>query len=418
MKKFLSVTIFTAILTFLRMVCGFLIGKVVAVYTGPTGLALLGQLQSVSNILTGITNAPGGSGVVRYTAEHSEKGLEACSTWWKASTKWIFIFCGILIPIVCIFSPLISYLIVGESNKWVFIVVIAATLPVSAFGTMVTSILNGFQGYKYYISIGMVSVIISAVIMIFLTKIYGINGALIAASLQSGLIGLIVLLLTIRMPWFRKKYLYGITAAKYFYDIRKYIIMAVVSALAMPISLIVLRRIIAHYSGWDVTGQWHAVWKISEAYLAIITLALSTYYLPILSKINDNNKLKKEIYSSLRVIAPFTIVLSTCVYLSRDMIISLLFSNEFNLARDFFLYQLIGDVVKIVSWLFAYPMLARGNLKWFVSTELIFATSFVLIGWPLIYLYGAQGANFAYLLNYILYFLVMYLCLDRIIKND
>ncbi|HIH6830085.1 TPA: O-antigen flippase, partial [Enterobacter hormaechei] len=43
MKKLLSVTFFTGLLTLSRMMAGFLISKVIAVYTGTTGMALLGQ---------------------------------------------------------------------------------------------------------------------------------------------------------------------------------------------------------------------------------------------------------------------------------------------------------------------------------------------------------------------------------------
>lgn len=37
MKKFLQVTILSAIYTFIKMIAGFIIGKVVAIYTGPSG---------------------------------------------------------------------------------------------------------------------------------------------------------------------------------------------------------------------------------------------------------------------------------------------------------------------------------------------------------------------------------------------
>ncbi|EKM6346369.1 O-antigen flippase, partial [Cronobacter sakazakii] len=47
MSKIISVTAFTALLTFFKMLSGFAIAKVVAIYTGPTGMAMLGQVQSV-----------------------------------------------------------------------------------------------------------------------------------------------------------------------------------------------------------------------------------------------------------------------------------------------------------------------------------------------------------------------------------
>ena len=51
MSKIISVTAFTALLTFFKMLSGFAIAKVVAIYTGPTGMAMLGQVQSVICLL-------------------------------------------------------------------------------------------------------------------------------------------------------------------------------------------------------------------------------------------------------------------------------------------------------------------------------------------------------------------------------
>jgi len=417
MKKFFSVTIFTALLTFLRMGCGLVIGKFVAIYTGPTGLALLGQLQTIANILNGIANAPAGNGIVRYTAEHSESGHENCAYWWRACSRWIIILCGIMIPLVCVTSPLLSYLLIGNKEQYPYIIIIALTLPVAAYGTMIVSILNGYQSYKYYVLTGIISVLISALIMILLTRYLGIRGALYAASFQAAIIGIVTIALCIKKTWFKIVYFYGQVTTKYMYDIRSYIIMTIASALSMPLALIIIRRLIANNCGWDVTGQWQAVWKISEAYLAVITLALSTYYLPHLSKIKDNLELKKEVFSAFKVIIPVTMLLSIGMYLCRDNIINLLFDSKFSEARSFFLVQLIGDVIKIASWLIAFPMLARGKVKWFVYSEIIFALNFIFLGGVYIHFYGAHGANYAYLTNYVMYFITIFLFFDKIIEK-
>ncbi|HDS3482807.1 TPA: O-antigen flippase, partial [Escherichia coli] len=62
MKKFLQVTILSAIYTFIKMIAGFIIGKVVAIYTGPSGVAMLGQVQSLITIVAGTTSAPVSTG--------------------------------------------------------------------------------------------------------------------------------------------------------------------------------------------------------------------------------------------------------------------------------------------------------------------------------------------------------------------
>lgn len=117
MKRLLKVTAFTGLLTLLRMSSGFVIAKVVAMYTGPTGMAMLGQVQSLVASMNGIINAPAGNGVVRFTAEHHAQGFSACSPWWRASVRWIALLLAILIPLGCIFAKPIALWLLSSQDS-------------------------------------------------------------------------------------------------------------------------------------------------------------------------------------------------------------------------------------------------------------------------------------------------------------
>ncbi|ELG0225490.1 O-antigen translocase, partial [Escherichia coli] len=66
MSSFFKISFFSGCLTLFKMLMGFLIAKVIAIYTGPSGMALLGQLQSLVTGINGIVNAPVGNGIVKY----------------------------------------------------------------------------------------------------------------------------------------------------------------------------------------------------------------------------------------------------------------------------------------------------------------------------------------------------------------
>lgn len=109
--------------------------------------------------------------------------------------------------------------------------------------------------------------------------------------------------------------------------------------------------------------------------------------------------------------------MAVVVYAGRDIAIYILFTEQFRAARELFAIQLLGDIVKIISWLYAYPMLSRGATKWYVSTEILFSASFVILSWFLVGEYGnAHGANVAYLINYTFYFLFIIVNFKKIIK--
>lgn len=413
MKRLLKVTAMTGLLTLLKMAMGFVIAKVVAVYTGPTGMAMLGQVQSMVISLNGIINAPVSSGLVRYTAEKQGAGFESCAPWWRASLQWVLIISAIILPVGLLLADHIAiWLFQDKTLAWIVIMTVAV-LPLSAIGTLCNSVINGQQQYRRYVSLGMISVLISGTVMFTLIVQSNIKGALLAAAVQSALIGVVMLVANLRQPWFKLRYWWGATDNKARKATGGYMLMAITTALTVPISLILVRNILIDQVGWEAAGQWQAVWKISEVYLGVITMALGTYYLPRLSSLVGSAAIIDEIHRTTRIILPIVAFLALCVYLLRDVAIWLLFTNHFYAARDLFAMQLFGDVIKVASWLYAYVMLSRGKTKLFIATEIIFSFLFVALSYVCVTIYGLIGVNIAYAVNYALYFIFVFINLKN-----
>ncbi|WP_054287388.1 O-antigen translocase [Gulbenkiania mobilis] len=416
MKKLLRVALFSGGLTLLRMASGFIIAKAVAVYTGPSGMAMLGQVQSLVAALNGIVTAPAGSGIVRYTAEHHEQGFEACAPWWKASLHWLLALLAMIIPLGCVAAaPLAGWLFGSSSYAWL-VVVTTGILPLSAANTLVASVLNGQQQYRRFIILGMASVAIATVLLLVLVVQMGLKGALLGAAAFSALSGAVMLLGCLDQPWLRLRYWWGSANLQQFKGIGGYVLMAITSAVCIPTSLIVVRNILVAHVGWEKAGEWQAVYKISEVYLGVITMALGTYFLPRLATLKSYQAIRAETFAVAKVVMPIVTLMALAVYLLRDVAITLLFTEQFRASRDLFAIQLIGDVIKILSWLFAYPMLSHGMVRWFFFTEIFFSMTLVVLVFLSVPFGGVQAANIAYLVNYIVYFWVVYIGLGRKVK--
>ena len=399
------------------MASGFVIAKVVAVHTGPTGIAMLGQVQSLFTAMNGIVAAPAGSGVVRYTAENHALGLEACAPWWRASLKWMLLLLAIVLPISCIFAKPLAQWALGSANYDWLVIVTAVALPLSAANSLIGSVINGQQHYRRFVGLGIVAVVIATALMLTLIIKVQLNGALLAAALFMSISGLVMLLGSIGQPWFKLKYWWGNVDKAHLKGVGGYVAMAMTSAACMPLALLMVRNILVDKVGWQQAGHWQAVYKISEVYLGVITIALSTYFLPKLATLNGTEDVLNEIQNTAKVVMPIVIVLAIAVYLLRDIAISLVFTDEFRPARNLFAVQLVGDVIKILAWLYAYPMLSHGATKWFVATEVFFSSSFILLAFLLVNKYGVSGANWAYVLNYVIYFIVLFLIIPLKITN-
>lgn len=418
MKKMFAVTLTTGALTLYKIFSGFIIAKIVALYTGPAGIAMLGQLQSLLTAMNGIVISPVGNGIVKHTASNVHHGYESCSRWWRASFLFSFGLILIVLPLGLYFNEFISLHIFNNTAFSWLVTLCCLVLPLSVINTAFISVINGEQRYKRYVSVGFISTTISTIVVISLVFFYKLPGALIAAALNTSIAGLVIFFISIREPWLRCKYWFGIVELKYIKDIGRYVLMAITAAIATPAALIIIRNFLIDFSGWSNAGQWQAVWKISEVYLAVITMALSTFYLPQLSKLKNAQEIKSEIWKAVKFILPVVIIMALFVYFLRDLIITILFTKDFYEARNLFSVQLVGDVVKILAWLFAFPMLSRGATKWFVFSEIFFATTLVVFSYFLIRKVGVQGANWAYLINYVLYFAFVFLNLDNIIGKQ
>jgi O-antigen/teichoic acid export membrane protein len=130
-NKLFSVALISGALTLMRMASGFVIAKVVAVYTGPSGIAMLGQVQGIVSALAGVVTSPAGAGIVRFTSVHHDQGHEACAPWWRAGFRWLLLLSLVLVPLTCLFAePLATWTLKDANLSWV-VVACALGLPLA-----------------------------------------------------------------------------------------------------------------------------------------------------------------------------------------------------------------------------------------------------------------------------------------------
>jgi PST family polysaccharide transporter len=105
---------------------------------------------------------------------------------------------------------------------------------------------------------------------------------------------------------------------------------------------------------------------------------------------------------------PTAAVCGISIYLLRDFIIGILFTNEFIIMRDLFAWQIVGDTLKIGAWILAYLMIGQSMVTAFILTEIVFGFGFFGWTWLLIDYFGLQAASVAHAINYLAYWVVMY----------
>ena len=250
----------------------------------------------------------------------------------------------------------------------------------------------------------------------FLVIKFALLGSLFAMVFNLSVIFFITLLLVVKSPWFHFSYFKQGFDKESGVKLGKYILMALVSAIMVPLSQMLVRDYIAHSLDWQSAGYWQGIWYISSMYLMVVTTSLGVYYLPRLSEIKNPFELKKEIVDGYKIILPIVTVVALGIYGFKEYIVYIAFTKSFMPMLELFKWQLIGDVIKIASWLLSYLMLAKAMTKLYIYTEIIFSTLFVFLSMWCIDSFGLIGVTYAFVLNYLLYFMVMVFIFRREIQ--
>jgi PST family polysaccharide transporter len=180
-------------------------------------------------------------------------------------------------------------------------------------------------------------------------------------------------------------------------------VMAIVGGLAMQGAQLFVRTTLVVEQGWVAAGQWQAVVKISEVYLSAITMALTIYYLPRLSAITRRDDFLALLRKALVLIVPTTLALASAIWVFRQQIVTLALSAEFAPAADVIWLQLVGDVLKIISFLFAMVMWARGMIKAYLILEVGSSALYAGLAWWWSGSAGVSGALAAHAAMYGVY---------------
>lgn len=402
----------------IKMLVLLIINKVLAVYVGPAGYAAIGQLQNIIQIVLSFSSGAINAGVTKYTAEYGLDSDRQRLIWRNAGMVALIasVFISVLIMI---FGKYLSINLLGSAEYTAVFYWFAFTLTFFVFNALFLAVLNGKKETSLYVLSNIAGSILSLLVTYALVVFYGLYGALVALAVYQSLTFLVTLILCYRTDWFRLSLFVGKLDSVTVRKLAKYAVMAITTALCVPVSHMLIRGHLSVEFGQQGAGYWEAIWKLSSSYLMFITTTLSVYYLPRLSELTWGDALKREIISGYKFVIPTVILMTAVIYVFRSQIVILLFSEEFLAISELLAWQLIGDVLKVTSWVLAYVMVGKAMTKLYISTEVIFSASFVLLTYLFSGMYGIKGAVMAHAVNYLIYlFVVLYLIWPKLEGKD
>lgn len=403
--EIVQVSFYSGISTVIKIITSFVSAKVIAIYLGPTGLGMLGQLTSFIAIFLTLSTGAITNGVIKFVAEY--KNDETRQNRIIKTSLQITLLCSFLCGlIISIGAKFWSKQLFNDASYSLVFVIFGITIIFYALFSLAVSILNGLQQYKLFNLINVLASIIGLVFSVTMVVFYGIKGAFISAVTYQSVVFIILLLFVKRSGWFNwSKIKSSVIDRGDLIGLSKFSLMAIVSAAAVPMVQIIIRNYLASNTNAETVGFYEGVNRLSLIYMSLITTTFSVYYLPKLSAANNNSELKELLIKGYKFILPLTFVMLFVTYLLRNLVIKFVFAESFAPMEAYFLPQLIGDFFKIASWLLAMQMVAKAQLKVFVFSEIFFGVTLCIYSVLMIDTLSGIGAIYGYMLNYFLYFI-------------
>lgn len=413
----IKTSILNGIAVLVRTGTALVLNKVLAVYVGPTGFALIGQLQSMVALLMGIASGAIGIGVTKYTAEYEGKPELQMTVWGTAVAMGLLGATLSAALLIVARESLAIWLLkdVGYSSVFLWL---ALSLVLMIANGLLLAIMNGMKAITPFVLSNISGSLVGAAVSLALVFTQGLYGALIALGLGQAVACVLtgyVFRKTLAIRW---RSLWGCFDTAVARRLTLFGLMAVISSIATSVSQIVIRDQLGVMLGQDTAGLWQAIWRISDMHLMLITSTLTVYFLPRLSALPVGPLLRLEVLRVYRFVIPLVLISSAILYVFREVIIKYALTDDFFPIVDVFGWQLLGDAIKICSWVAGITLISHARISIVIFTDVIFSCLLAALSILGAYHVGLQGTAIGYMATYLFHLVVMLTFLQKMFSSN
>ena len=165
--------------------------------------------------------------------------------------------------------------------------------------------------------------------------------------------------------------------------------------------LLAARARILHQQGFAVAGQFDAAWAISMNHVSLVLGSLQTYCLPVLARASSRTERGAHLSRMLMVAALAAAAVICALAVLKPVALTLFYSDAFREASRYLRWTLVGDYLKVSSWVLSIPMLAAADMRAFLAADLSAYAVFAGGAWVAGEFRGAaEGTAMAFVLMY------------------
>ncbi len=401
-------TAFTGQATVITLAFGVLRMKVLAILLGPAGVGLAGTYTNIISFGATLAGMGINNSGVRQIAEASAKGdarRVSCIITTISRAGALLGLLGTLLLVV--FSKKVSELAFGDGTHASTVKVLAICVGLTVVSTAQTAIIQGLRRIADLAKITVIGAVAGTVLGLPIVKVLGFDG--IVPML------LIIPAASIVCSWFVTRRLTDSDQVWSWQETtgeaRKLLLLGfafMASALMTAGVTLFVRLIVLRQEGEAAAGHFAAAYTLAGVYTGFLLQAMGADFYPRLTaSASDDGRVNQLVNEQTEIALLIALpgVLGTIV--CAPWIISAFYAADFHPAIGLLQWQVFGIFGRIVTWPMGFIMLAKGEGRLFLLTELVSNLVYTVLVYFGLRMFGLAGVGMAFLGLYLFYTVLM-----------
>ncbi len=398
-------------------VLGIISTKIISHFLGASGMALMGSFRNFSTMLKSIATLGISNSVVKLVVENKTDKRELSAIY--STFFWLFLMVSVVIGgVTLLFAHAISQFLFFTNAYFVPIQFFGILLPLMVINTFWLAIYNGLEQFKRIVLIQIVSNVLVFVVTAILIVKQNIFGGLLSVGIGEFLMVLVTFFYVRKDIAFFQFDLQKIISKKYITIIRNFSIMALLSAVIAPLTLIFIRNEIVTTHAIQEAGIWDAVNRLSGFYMLFFSSGLSMYYMPKLASLHTESEFKTELKSYFKTLVPLFLGMLILIFVCKVIILKIAFTAEFLRIEKVLIWQLLGDFFKIMTLAFGFQIVVKTMMKRYFIGEIAFNLSYLLLSYSLMKTNAVEGVLQAYFYANVICFVLVLIMFRKLFLNS
>jgi PST family polysaccharide transporter len=379
----------------IKIVLGFFSAKVSAICLGPSGMVLVGQINSFMQVTAGAIGNGANTGVVNLTAEHAASQQQLRELW-SSAMRLVLAVAGVLALLVVVAARPVSSWLLFDGGYWPVAMAAGLVIVLAVAENVVTGALNGLKQLNLIAGAGIVSTVIEFAAFVSLTYTFGVWGALFAMT------GVYVTRLSIssfaafRSGLITPSDLLARPTGAAVRDIGRFYPMLLAHSIALPLAAILVRSIVVRGVGLERGGYLQAAWRLSDVYVSVLTTALGLYFMAHFSALRTESERGELLRRTLVQVIAVTVLAAGSIYMLRGFVVSVVLTRKFLPMTELMPFQLAGDVFRMGVYPLQMALVSRRRVSTYIGQAVGVQALYVLLTFVWLPVMGLQAAPCAY----------------------